>query len=170
VKRSTRTKLAIAITLVVGFVLIVVQPRSDEKAALDAFKQVAAILAEQPGEAPEARDARLRRELAVRTAPDVSVALPGGVSLTGRDAVIDKALELTRGRRPVITFKEVRSGRRTKTQVRVAFEVLVSDSQAGDLHARPRSGEAEMLRGDHGYRLHWLEVGAEARAEPEPRP
>lgn len=167
---ATRTKLAIAVVAAVGFVLIFVQPQSEEKSARAAFERLALTLAHKPGETLEARDTRLRHELANLLASDASVTLPDGEVLQGREAIIAKVLELGRGRRPVIGFKEVRTGRRGRQLVRVAFEVVVSDSQAGDLHAAPREGEAEMLKSDQGYRLHWLTVGAEARSEPEPRP
>ncbi|GMV19748.1 MAG: hypothetical protein HS104_29120 [Polyangiaceae bacterium] len=167
----TRGKqLLIAGVLLVGFASIFVRPASEERAARAAFERLVATLADKPGEAPVAREARLRRELASLVDSDVHVTLPGGESLQGRDAFITKALELGRGRRPVISLQEVRTGRPGRGLVRVAFEVLVSDSQAGDLHAAPRAGEAEMAKSDQGFRLHWLEVGDEARAEPEPRP
>lgn len=160
----------IAGVLLVGFASIFVRPASDEQAARAAFERLVATLGDKPGETPVAREARLRRELGDLMAPDARMTLSGSESLQGRDALIAKALELGRGRRPVISLKEVRTGRRGAGLVRVTFEALVSDSQAGDLHAAPRRGEAEMVKSDQGYRLRWLEVGDETRAEPEPRP
>lgn len=169
-RRATRTKLALAVVAAVTFLLIFVQPSSDEKAAREAFVRAARALDHQAGESAESRESRLRRELAELLAPDVRLALPGGEELVGREAVVSRALAMSRDRRAVAAFKEIRSARVGRSRVRVAFEVVLSDSQAGDLHARPRAGEAELVRGDQGWRVQRVEVGAESREEPEARP
>lgn len=146
-------------------------PRSEEKAARAALEAVARALEGRAGEAADAREARLRHELGELVEPDVSVTLPGGVELRGREAVVSKAVELSRDRRPSFSFRELRSGKTGRRVVRIAFEVVVSDSQAGDLHAAAREGTAELLAsGLARPRLSWLEVGGEIRADPEPRP
>lgn len=169
-KRATRTQLALALALLVGLLLILVQPRADERAAREAFQQLARALEHRSDESLDAREARLRRELAPLLDPAVRVTLPGGEVVAGRDAVIAQALELGRGRRPAIALRDLSATRHGKSQVQVSFEVVVSDSQAGDLHAAARAGRASLVRGDGSYRLERLELLSEARAEPEPRP
>ncbi|MCC6899194.1 MAG: hypothetical protein IT377_09480 [Polyangiaceae bacterium] len=168
--RTTLTRIA-AVVVAFGVVFAIFGvPRTEQKAARAAFEVMARTLEARPGESPEAREGRLRHELGNLVEPDVQVTLPGPVELRGREAVVSKAVELSRGRRPSFTFREIRSGKTGRRMVRLAFEVGVSDSQAGDLHAAAREGTAELALGASGYRLHWLEIGAELRAEPEPRP
>jgi len=170
VSRATRTKLLLlAVALVTAF-LIFVPRQSDEREARLTLERFASMLTPSAGEAPEAHVARLERELPSFLASDVLVTLPSGESLAGREAVIARALALCRGQRPVIALRDLRATRRAKDAVHLRFETVVSDSQVGDLHAALRTGEAELSKSDRGWLLHRLEVGAERRAEPEPRP
>jgi hypothetical protein len=166
----TRGRWAFVAAVAVGVLLLLARPRSATEDARAAFDRLATALAPGASETPEARSARLTVELTTLLTAEVSVLLPSGEELQGRAVVIDKTLALARGHLPVITLREVRTSRIDDLRSLVSFEVLVSDSQGDALHAAPRPGSAQMLRDRDGYRVDRLEIGAETRAEPEPRP
>ena len=166
----TRGRWAFVAAVAVGVLLLLARPKSATEDARAAFDRLATALAPGASETPEARSARLTVELTTLLTAEVSVLLPSGEELQGRAVVIDKTLALARGHLPVITLREVRTSRIDDLRSLVSFEVLVSDSQGDALHAAPRPGSAQMLRDRDGYRVDRLEIGAETRAEPEPRP
>lgn len=166
----TRGRWAFVAATVAGVLLLLARPKSDTEDAREAFDRLASALEQKGSETSAERSARLTLELTSLLTAQVSVMLPSGEELRGRAEVIDETLAFDRGRAPVITLRDVRSSPIDARRSRVSFEVLISDSQAGDLHAARHTGTAEMVHDQDGYRVARVEIRAEARAEPEPRP
>ncbi|MBK7579350.1 MAG: hypothetical protein IPI67_04005 [Myxococcales bacterium] len=170
VTRARVTAWVVGAALAAGALAVFKRPASPERESMSLVERIAATLDDKPSEAPAKRAARLRQELAPLLSPDASFDVSGGPSARGRDEVIARAIELGFGHRPAIQLKELRAQSLDPSRVRITFEALVSDSQAGDLHAAPRHGEVEVEHGSGGYLLRRLTLDAESRAEPEPRP
>lgn len=158
---SARTKWALAAA---ALLLAVVFVRLGSPPALgtDTVRKIAVVLG-TPSE-------HQGSELMELVEPDVEVDIAGTFTERGRERVVGHALDATRGKHPVVVFRELSTTTTRSDRCSVTLEVTVSDSQVGDLHASIWKGSAELTRRDGRFRLSRLVLRSEARAEPEPRP
>jgi hypothetical protein len=170
VLRFTRSRVLAAVVVCAALAWVYLASRASSSSEAAALERVARVVTQRSDESGSARDARIRAELPELLTEEVTVSLPDGRALRGRDAAVAEVVARAHGQRPVVSVQNVRRRGTTREAASVDFELVVSDSQASDLHAAPRPVRAELVRGNGVWRLRSLNVGFEAPAEPEPRP
>jgi hypothetical protein len=113
---------------------------------------------------------RIRSELGLVLASDVRVDVPGAFVGSGRDGAIRAAIALCQGKHSVIGLAHVEVALDDRTHANARFDVIVSESQAGDLHAETLPGRAGLQKQADAWRITSLGVEPETQPEPEPRP
>ena len=124
-----------------------------------------------PGEAAEARRARIEAAVATRVLGNARLILADRPDVSTPDARFVASLVglVQRQEQAAVELRDVRIAVRGQS-AHVTLDALLEGDTGRDLHARQRHVTMQLVKQDGQWRVAAVEVPSQVQAEPEPRP